>query len=72
MFLRRSLAHMSYMYMIFFPGTFGGLAPPPPNTKKLATLVVDLFDFGTKIFISCSPIIEHNYVIDQINSNSCL
>ena len=40
MFLRRSLAHISYMYMIFFfssVGTFGGLATP--NTKKLATLL---------------------------------
>ena len=33
----RSLAHVSYF---LFVGTFGGLAPPPPpNTKKLATLV---------------------------------
>ena len=24
---------------IIFVGTFGGLAPPPPNTQKLATLV---------------------------------
>ena len=34
----RSLAQ--YMY-IFFVGTFGGLAPPPPhNTKRLATLLI--------------------------------
>ena len=37
MFLRRSLAQYKYIY--YFVGTFGGLAPPPPNTKKLATLV---------------------------------
>ena len=31
----RSLAHISYKYMIFFSsvGTFGGLAPPPPIAK---------------------------------------
>ena len=29
----RSLAHISYMYMIFFFGTFGGPAPPPPYQK---------------------------------------
>ena len=40
MFLMRSLAHVSYMYI--FPGTFGGLAPPPPHTKKLATLLLSL------------------------------
>ena len=34
-FLRRSLVHISYMYMIFFfyVGTFWGLAPPPPIQK---------------------------------------
>ena len=36
MFLRRSLAQYNYIH---FVGTFWGLAPPPPNTKKLATLV---------------------------------
>ena len=32
MFLRRSFARISYMYMIFFlsVGTFGDLHPPPP------------------------------------------
>ena len=45
MFLRRSLAQ--YMY-IFVVGTFGGLAPPP-NTKKLATLVT------THTFPLCAP-----------------
>ena len=35
MFLRRSLAHISYMYVIFFwVGTFGGLTPPPPPYHK--------------------------------------
>ena len=29
--------HISYMYI--FVGTFGGLAPPPRHTKKLATLL---------------------------------
>ena len=37
MFLRRSLVHISYMYMIFFfffyVGTFGVLPPPPPYQK---------------------------------------
>ena len=34
MFLRRSLVHISYMYMICFNvGTFGGLPPPPPYQK---------------------------------------
>ena len=37
MFLRRSRNISTY---IFFVGTFRGLAPPPPNTKKLATLLV--------------------------------
>ena len=34
--------YISYMYMIFFVGTFGGLVPPPPplHSKKLATLLV--------------------------------
>ena len=46
MLLRRSLASLArayklHVYMIFFlsVGTFGGLPPPPPNTKKLATLL---------------------------------
>ena len=34
----RSLAHISYNF--YSVGTFGGLAPPPPNTTKLATLLV--------------------------------
>ena len=40
MFLRRSLAHISYVYMIIFflLVYFGGL-PPPPHTKKLAMLL---------------------------------
>ena len=39
MFLRCSLAHISYIYVnLFSVGTFGGLAPPPPpDTEKLAT-----------------------------------
>ena len=41
MFLRRSLASLARAYKLhvydFFSGTFGGL-PPPPHTKKLATL----------------------------------
>ena len=36
MFLRRSLAHISY----FFLSVHLGVLPPPPNTKKLATLVL--------------------------------
>ena len=46
MFLRRSLAHISYMYIYFSVGTFEGLAPPP-HTKKLATLLV-LFKSNTQ------------------------
>ena len=37
MFLRRSLAHTSYLF--FFCRYIWGSCPPPPNTKKLATLV---------------------------------
>ena len=40
MFLRRSLVHISYMYMIFF---FRYSPPPPPHTKKLATLLLPAF-----------------------------
>ena len=40
MFLRRSLAHISFMYVIF--GVHLGVLPPPPNTKKLATLLEKL------------------------------
>ena len=38
MFLRRSLAHISYNFSV---GTFilGDFPPPPPHTKKLATLL---------------------------------
>ena len=40
MFLRRSLASLARAVLCtFFVGTFGGLAPPPPHTKKLATLM---------------------------------
>ena len=48
MFLRHSLASLAHayklhVYMIFFyVGTFGGL-PPPPHTKKLATLLLPVF-----------------------------
>ena len=30
----RSLAHINYMYMIFFPVHLGGLPPPPPPIPK--------------------------------------
>ena len=44
MFLRRSLVHIIYMYMIFFLCRYiWGLAPPPPHTKKLATLLLPAF-----------------------------
>ena len=36
-FLRRSLAHISYIYMIFFLSVHLGVfppPPPPPNSKK--------------------------------------
>ena len=42
--LLRSLAHISYMYLILFFSTvhLGGLAPPPPpDTRKLATLLLN-------------------------------
>ena len=36
MFLRRSLASLAraIKYIIIFVGTFGGLAPPPPQYQK--------------------------------------
>ena len=37
MFLRRSLAQYKY---ILFLSVHLGVLPPPPNTKKLATLVI--------------------------------
>ena len=47
MFLRRSLASLAHAYKLhvydfFYVGTFGGL-PPPPHTKKLATLLLPAF-----------------------------
>ena len=33
-FLRRSLAHISYMYIFFFCRYIWGSCPPPPNTKS--------------------------------------
>ena len=40
-FLRRSLAHISFMYIFYYVGTFRGPPPPPPNIKKeLATLLL--------------------------------
>ena len=39
MFLRRSLVHISYMYMIFFMSVhFGGLPPPPYQKAGYATV----------------------------------
>ena len=36
---------ISYFFSV---GTFGGLAPPPPNTKKLATLVMTIICVRTR------------------------
>ena len=41
-YISEALAHAYKLHIhdFFFPvGTFGGLAPPPPNSKKLATLL---------------------------------
>ena len=47
MFLRRSLVHISYWYMIFlfFMSVHLGACPPPPphHSKKLATLLLSAF-----------------------------
>ena len=44
MFLRRSLVHISYMYMIlFYVGTCGGLPPPPPPYQKAGYATVASF-----------------------------
>ena len=44
MFLRRSLVHISYMYMIFvYVGTFGGLPLPPPPPYQKAGYAVASF-----------------------------
>ena len=44
MFLRRSLVHISYMYMIFFfMSVHLGACPPPPHTKKAGYATVASF-----------------------------
>ena len=39
--LKNEVLARAYNLQIFSVGTFGGLAPPPPHTKKLVTLVVE-------------------------------
>ena len=43
MFLRRSLVHITYMYMISLRSVHLGACPPPPHTQKLATLLLPAF-----------------------------
>ena len=46
----RLLAHINYNFSV---GTFGGLAPPPPHTKKLATLLPIPTEVITFFFFFC-------------------
>ena len=70
MFLRRSLASLARAYKLLFfsVGTFGGLAPP--NTKKLATLVIRallLFTFCSQLAFY-TQIFKNTILVQTTNS----
>ena len=58
----RSLAHIHVHF--FSVGTFGGLAPPPPHTKKLATLLRRGNGWGTQA--------RHNTPSDSVRRSNCV
>ena len=67
MFLRRSLAHYKLLFSV---GTIGVL-PPPPNTKKLATLVAPERAWAVKCGGSGTSLIRFERELENASLRNC-
>ena len=71
MFLRRSLVHISYMYMMFLCRYIWGLPPPPPHTKKLATLLLPAFAHQKSGQMKMADSVPPPHSLHEIAATAC-